>query len=375
MRLGRTIDGRDISLPVEIGGSIDERYEIERIIGEGLTSVVYAARRRGLGQRVALKFLVRESVQRGEALEKFRREALAAADFDSEYACRVLDVRMLDNGVPYLVMEYLEGCNLATELGSRTRLPPMEALRYVLEACEPISEAHAAGVVHRDLKLENLFLISRADGSRHVKVMDFGVPNVLIDSDASSRSLPMSLRALSSLAYKAPEQLDLARDIDARVDVWSLGVVLYELLTGSRPFGGASIAALVQAVLHEAPSPFFAASVIAPDGLEGVLHKALSKSRDERYASIAEFAAALAPFAPQELMEGLQIGSARSPAPGSVTIELDESAFEPVAEPAAEHKGRKRLYASLAICALLAVGLALLWRPAPHPASPPMAAA
>jgi eukaryotic-like serine/threonine-protein kinase len=377
MRHSTTIDGSNVSLPVEIGGLIGDRYEIENIIGEGLTSVVYAARARDLGQRVALKFLVRENVQRGAALEKFRRETLAAAGFSSQYACRVLDVRMLDSGVPYVVMEYLEGCNLATELSCRTRLPPLEALGYVLEACEPISEAHAAGIIHRDLKLENLFLVNRPDGSRHVKVMDFGVPNVLIDSDSQSRSLPMSVRALGSLAYKAPEQLDLACDIDARVDVWSLGVVLYELLTGRQPFAGKSIASLVRAVLHEPPSAFFSASVIAPDGLESVLHKALCKLREQRFGSVAEFVAALAPFVPDAVLASVRIAnvkmvSARTAAAktpsGSVTIDLDAAELFPVAPPAAERGGRRRLIAALIISALLAGALLTWWRPGSQPA-------
>ena len=287
--------------PVGIGDVIAGKYIVERVIGEGGMGVVLAARHRELEQRVAIKFLLAEIAQQGMAAERFRREARAAARIRGEHVCRVLDVGTLESGIPFMVMEYLEGRDLSSELDERGKLPYFEAVGFVLQACEALAEAHASGVIHRDLKPANLFLESRGDGSRRIKVLDFGVSKSLIDAATPGHGvLTQTSSLVGSPLYMSPEQLDSARDVDARTDVWALGVVLYELIAGRTPFHGESIPQLVTAVLHETPRPLAAWHVDVPPGLDAVLLKAMSKQRKQRYASVSEFVNALMPYAPAE---------------------------------------------------------------------------
>jgi serine/threonine-protein kinase len=284
--------------PVGIGDVIAGKYIVERVIGEGGMGVVLAARHRELEQRVAIKFLLPEIAEQGMAAERFRREARSAARMRGAHVCRVLDVGTLENGVPFMVMEYLEGRDLASELEQRGRLPYEEAIGYVLQACEALAEAHAAGVIHRDLKPANLFLEACADGSRRIKVLDFGVSKSLLDATPGLGALTKTSNLVGSPLYMSPEQLDSAKDVDARTDVWALGIVLYELMAGRTPFQGDSIPQLVTAVLHDAPRSLAMLQVDVPDGLEAVLRRSLEKRRQERYPSVAEFVHALMPFAP-----------------------------------------------------------------------------
>jgi serine/threonine-protein kinase len=271
------------------------KYVIEHSIGEGGMGVVFAARHTELDRRVAIKFLLPEFAEQGMAAERFRREARAAARMRGEHVCRVLDVGTAENGVPFMVMEYLEGRDLASELLHRTRLPLEEAVAYVLEACEALAEAHVAGIIHRDLKPANLFLETRSDGSRRIKVLDFGVSKSLLGLKDGTLTRTSSM--VGSPLYMSPEQLDSARDVDARADVWALGVVLFELLTGETPFRGESIPQLVAAVLQDSPVRMHELPVRLPQAILDILQRALAKQRENRYASVAELAQALAPFA------------------------------------------------------------------------------
>jgi serine/threonine protein kinase len=312
--------------PVAIGDVIADKYSVERAIGEGGMGVVFAARHRELDQRVAIKFLLPEIAQQGMAAERFRREARAAARIRGEHVCRVLDVGTLPgSGIPYMVMEYLEGRDLANELERRLRLPPEEAVGYILEACDAVAEAHAAGIVHRDIKPANLFLATRSDGSRHVKVLDFGVSKSLLDSSSGQHALTVTSSVVGSPLYMSPEQLDSARDVDRRTDIWALGVVLYELMTGNTPFRGDSIPQLVTSVLHDEPPSFAECEVTAPDGLEVALGRALAKQRDQRYGSVAEFVSAIAPYAPRmgavSMRMSMSRGIAGSMAPVPVAMD------------------------------------------------------
>jgi serine/threonine-protein kinase len=296
--------------PVAIGATIAEKYVVERVLGEGGMGIVLAARHRELDQRVAIKCLLPEIAQRGVAAERFRREARAVASMRSEHTCRVLDVGTLPDGIPFMIMEYLDGCDLAQELERRERLPYREAVAYMLQACEALSEAHNAGIIHRDLKPANLFLEQRGTGARRVKVLDFGVSKSLLDAQ-KSQALTQTANMVGSPLYMSPEQLESSRDVDARTDIWGLGVVLYELILGQPPFAAASIPQLIAAVINERPHKF-PDHLQVPAELEAVVQRMLSKDRRERYSSIEEVIEQLAPHAaaPMSAYRTTQLGSA-----------------------------------------------------------------
>jgi serine/threonine protein kinase len=311
------------SSPVVFGEIIADKYQVESVIGEGGMGLVVSAWHLGLRQRVAIKFLLSDGgIIEQAALERFQREARAAARIRSEHVCRVIDVGLLPGGAPYLVLEYLEGCDLADELARRGRLPAAEAVGYVLEACEALAEAHVAGIIHRDLKPANLFLASRPNGTRCLKLLDFGVSKSIAEGTVDHFSLTKTSSIIGSPIYMSPEQLNSAKDVDGRTDIWALGALTYELLTGRPPFYGETIPQLVSQVLHADPPTFAELGVTAPGGLEIALRKALSKSREQRYANVGEFATALGPYAPDDSISVSRIlrirPSEREPLPETI---------------------------------------------------------
>ncbi len=273
------------------------KYRVEKVLGFGGMGVVVSAFRGDLEQRVAVKFLGQAAAQRPDAAERFRREARAAAKIRSEHVARVLDVGTLDNGLPYMVMEYLEGNDIAEELRRLQRLPILEAVEFILQAIEALAEAHAAGVVHRDLKPGNLFLARRADGSRRVKVLDFGISKALTGTSVEELSLTKTAALIGSPLYMAPEQMRSAKDVDTRADIWSLGAMLYEMLTGEPPYTGESIPQLCAALLHDDPIPLRQHRPEIPEGLEQAVLRCLMKDRNQRFPNVFELGRALLPFA------------------------------------------------------------------------------
>ena len=284
--------------PVNVGDLIAGKYLVESVIGEGGMGIVVAARHLELEQRVAIKFLLPAIAEQELAAQRFRREARAAARIRGEHVCRVLDVGSLEQGVPYMVMEYLDGCDLAAELMRRGRLPVEEVVDYVLQACEALAEAHTAGIVHRDLKPGNLFLAGAADGTRRIKVLDFGVSKFLMESASGAPALTKTSSLIGSPIYMAPEQFDGSKRVDERTDIWALGIVMYELSTGATPFEAETIAQLISGVLHSKPLPFSHHNLIVPEGFEELVERALSKEPQDRFASVAELATALVPYGP-----------------------------------------------------------------------------
>jgi serine/threonine-protein kinase len=226
-----------------------------------------------------------------EASARFMREARAAGRLTSEHVCRVSDVGRFESGAPYIVMEYLEGYDLGTMLKKRGPLRVTSAVDYVIQACEGLAEAHAQGIVHRDLKPDNLYLSARADGGRIVKVLDFGISKAAVTGISTQTG-----DILGSPAYMAPEQMRSTKDVDARADVWSLGVVLYQLVTGRLPFSGDSLPNLCLAVMNDDPAPPGRYREELPDGLAEVIGRCLEKDLERRIRDVGELAAALAPF-------------------------------------------------------------------------------
>ncbi|WP_437979874.1 protein kinase domain-containing protein [Sorangium sp. So ce117] len=287
-------------VPVSVGDVLAEKYEVERVLGEGGMGVVVAARHLLLGERVAIKFLRPQARERADLVARFLREGQVAARIRSEHVTRVYDVGTLARGEPYLVMEYLEGTDLKAVLRDRGPLPVALACDYLLQACDALAEAHALGIIHRDLKPANLFLTQRADGSPLIKVIDFGISKMALVAEATApkaHDMTESSTMLGSPFYMAPEQMVSSKSVDARADVWSMGAMLYQLLTGAVPFGGDSAMAIYDRIL-EGPPRLDAQRSDAPERLGWVVQRCLQKSPADRFGNIAELAAELARFAP-----------------------------------------------------------------------------
>jgi serine/threonine protein kinase len=289
-----------IVYPPRPGDVLAGKYEVERVLGVGGMGVVLAARHVHMERTVALKLMLPHAMS-SDSTERFLREARAAAQVQGEHVARVLDVGTLEDGTPFLVMEYLEGTDLARFLRSRGPLDVAEAVGFVLQACEALAEAHAAGIVHRDLKPANLFVTSRPDGSALVKVLDFGISKLTHAGKRPQPSLTKSQTVMGTPLYMSPEQLRSTRDAGPETDVWSLGCVLYELLAGRPAFWAESPEAL-GALIATGPAPLLReARSDAPKEIEDVILGCLEKDPAERIRTAAELARRLGPFAPADM--------------------------------------------------------------------------
>jgi serine/threonine-protein kinase len=290
-----------MELPVREGDVILGKYAVERVLGEGGMGFVVAARHLELGERVALKFLLPEAAKLPEACLRFVREARAAAKVKGEHVARVLDVGTCADGMPVIVMEYLEGQDLGRLVETKGPLAVGEAVHYVLQACEAAAQAHAIGIVHRDLKPANLFLTTSTDGSPLVKVLDFGISKTTsVFTHTLSPDLTTVNASVGTPQYMSPEQARDAGKVDVRTDVWALGTVLFELLTARPAFYGDDLPAIVMMIATEEPPELDALRRDVPVALAAVVRRCFKKNRDERFANVAELARALEPFAPEE---------------------------------------------------------------------------
>ncbi len=293
-----------MNLPVSIGEILEGKYRLERLIGEGGMGIVFAAQHLTLQQPVAIKIL--RASDEPTLGERFLREARAASQIGSQHVARVFDVGSLGDGTPYMVMELLQGCDLDQLVAQEGPLPVARAVAYVLQACEALSEAHSVGIVHRDLKPANLFLAQRPDGSEIIKLLDFGISKQLANATTSPSALTATNSILGSPQFMAPEQLVSSRDVDLRADIWSLGVVLHELLTGSPAFPAVTVAEMYTAILRDDPERVSVRRPEVPPELETVILRCLEKDVELRFTTIADLVAALAPFAPPEAQLSVQ---------------------------------------------------------------------
>ncbi len=274
------------------------KYRVEKVLGAGGMGVVVAAVHVQLEQRVAIKFVRDEALGNRDAVERFLREARASVKLKSEHAAKVIDVGTLESGAPYMVMEYLEGQDLGEVLSQHGALTVQAASEWIVQACEAIAEAHAMGIVHRDIKPQNLFLARTVGGQPKVKVLDFGVSKSLTNSGAGA--LTQTRAMLGSPLYMSPEQMRSSRDVDARADVWALGVVLYELLTKRCPFEAESMPELCLKVVSDPPTPISTHRPDVPQSMVDVIERCLQKDASKRFANAAELASALEHLAPPQ---------------------------------------------------------------------------
>lgn len=285
------------STPVAIGEVFANKYRVDKVLGEGGMGIVVAAHHLELDQPVAIKFLLDDVASQDEGAERFRREARAAAKIQSDHVVRVLDVGVLDSGARYMVMEYLEGHDLSEELAQRQTFPVGVAAGFILEAIDAVGRAHAVGIVHRDLKPANLFLARREDGTQRIKVLDFGISKSIGSATSEEMSLTKTSAWIGSPLYMAPEQMQSARDVDHRADIWSLGAILYELISGRPPYIAESLPQLCSLLLTTDPEPLLKHCPACPVGLAGAVMQCLERDPTKRTQSTGELAHALAQYA------------------------------------------------------------------------------
>jgi serine/threonine-protein kinase len=293
--------GEPIYQSILPGQVLAGKYRVLHALGKGGMGVVVAAEHIDLHERVALKLMLPDALASDDAMARFLREARAAVKIKGEHVARVLDVGKLETGEPYIVMEYLEGTDLGALLDRKGPLPIKEAVEYLLQACEALAEAHALGIIHRDLKPANLFLARRPDRSALVKVLDFGISKIMprrSSQDPVDVSITNTRQILGTPLYMAPEQLDSSRNADMTSDIWSLGAILFELLTGAVPFDGKTLQELRRRIRAEPAPALRSHRQDAPRELEEVVQRCLEKDPAKRYPNVAELATALSAFAP-----------------------------------------------------------------------------
>ncbi|HXK19617.1 MAG TPA: serine/threonine-protein kinase [Polyangiaceae bacterium] len=283
-----------------VGDVIAKKYRVEGIVGRGGMGVVVSARHLQLGQTVAIKLLTLppDEDRRDEAIARFLNEAQAAAKLRGDHVVRIYDVGQLENGLPFMVMELLNGQDLGSVLEERGALPEAEAVDYVLQACAGVAEAHQMGIVHRDLKPSNLFVTRRSDGLPLLKVLDFGISKQLSDP-SSGEAMPTFTNTrtlMGSPNYMSPEQVRDARRVDGRADIWALGIILQELITDAPVFRGESFPGVCAAIVADPPMPVRSMRPDVSDRLEAIINRCLEKDVQRRYQSVAQLAGDLSPL-------------------------------------------------------------------------------
>jgi serine/threonine-protein kinase len=280
------------------GDVIAGKYRVEGVLGVGGMGVVLSARHLTLGQPIAIKILaIRDQELEREAKARLLREARAAAALTSDHVVRIYDMGEEADGQPFIVMERLFGADLSQVLQHVGPLPVEQAATLLVQACRAVGEANALGIVHRDLKPSNLFLTRRSDGGAHVKVLDFGIAKSLAPQDLSQETLTGGRLTLGSPSYMSPEQVRDARQVDGRTDIWSLGMILYELLTGKVAFQGNTLPGVCAAIVADTPPTPSSLRKEIPAELDQVILRCLEKEKTARYRSAEALAAALEPFA------------------------------------------------------------------------------
>jgi serine/threonine-protein kinase len=278
------------------------KYRIEELIGTGGMGNVVRASHLYLHQPVAIKVLLAQMADSDSTKQRFLREAQATVRLKSEHSARVMDVGTVE-GVPFMVMEFLDGNDLNQILRHHGPQEPAVVVDLMLQACEGIAEAHALGIVHRDIKPSNFFITRRPDGSMLLKILDFGISKTPVGYE----DLTGTQTVIGTPSYMAPEQMKSGRSADPRSDIWSIGVVIYQLLNGRLPFAGETYAELVLKVGLEPPEPIH---VPLPTGLAEVILRCLEKDPNLRHQNVGELARMLAPYASDPMSAAQSAGRA-----------------------------------------------------------------
>jgi eukaryotic-like serine/threonine-protein kinase len=283
-----------------VGTLLGGKYRLRGILGEGGMGTVFDALHEGLGNQVAIKVLHQSQVHKKDAVQRFHHEARAAARIGHPNICEVHDVGTLDDGRPYLVMERLVGITMADRIKAMGGLPFQEALDTLTQVLSGLHAAHEKGIIHRDIKPENVFLSERVGCPPLAKILDFGVSKAMSQHAQSSGFSDVEVTrtgvVLGTPYYLAPEQAKGERNLDARVDLYACGVLVYEALTGRRPFRAQNYNALLIAILTTTPRPIREIRPDIPPGFGRVVEKAMARDPDERYQTALSLQAALQPY-------------------------------------------------------------------------------
>ncbi len=374
--------------PIAMGDVVAGKYRVDSVIGFGGMGIVCAGTHVELGTPIAIKFVRPERGGDERAVARFLTEARSAAQLKSQFACRVMDCGRLPSGTPYIVMELLQGADLRTLVTQKGPLPIEDAVSYALQACEALAEAHAKHIVHRDVKPENLFVTEGPDATPLLKVLDFGISKQG-GPLASNRVHTEPTENMGSPFHMSPEQMIDPAGVDSRTDIWSLGVVLYEVLTGQLPFSGDTTPQLCANVMTTQPIPPQLHRAEIPDDLSQVILRCLEKDRERRYADVAELGLALKPFggaASSLAAARVERILGRTPAPAAAELSPQEpesdaaaSVHEAASIPGVPRRGQGRrvlvVMILMAASGLAAVGVhqalqPMAIEPAPGPVLP-----
>ncbi len=324
------------------GEVLDGKYRIERLLGEGGMGAVAKATHLLRRAPVALKFMSPAVLALQGAVERFVNEGVAASQIDSDHVVKVFDVGRMPSGAPYLVMEFLDGRDLQQILaveGGRIN-DPARAVHFALQILRALQTAHAAGIVHRDMKPSNCFVIEKDGEPDFVKLVDFGISKVRTDESEKASNLTRTNSALGTPLYMSPEQARSPRDVDHRTDLYSVGAILYELLTGRTPYTAESgeYTEILFKIFTTEPDPLRNLRPDVPEGLAAAIHRALTRDLNIRYKSSGEMAEALAPWSDarsSQILTRLRGGRGRSIVPQSP----GQGPFTPSGAPVAPNHG------------------------------------
>ena len=370
-------DEEDVPVVVEpdawVGRVLSNVYRVEQKIGEGGMGAVYLARHIHLQKPYAIKVLTTTVANNGQAVERLKQEAIAASSIEHDNIVDVVNFDRADDGSVFIVMELLRGESLHARL-ARGPMAPSEALPIAWQICAALGAAHARGIVHRDLKPENVFLAKRGDGER-VKVLDFGISKVK-SAEADGVRMTRTGQLVGTPLYMSPEQAKGEQDIDLRVDVYALGVMLYEMLVGAPPFDGRNYFELLWKHGNEPPPSMRSRKEGLPEALDRVVLRALAKDRDARFASMEAFSLALEEAVPEVTRTAASLTSIPPEGRRSQAAAATQNPQRPPAptEDLAPPVSRMPLYAALGVAALLS-GVGIAWGmrgdevPAPNPAT------
>ena len=305
-----------------VGQLLQSKYRIVRKLGEGGMGDVYEAENELIGKRVAIKFLHEEYAADAEVVARFKQEARAATAVGNEHIIDVLDLGKLADGTPFIVMEMLKGIEFGDLIANDGPLPVDRAVRIVRQACGALAAAHHKGIVHRDMKPENIFLTERTGNAEFVKVLDFGISKVRPDIGQMRTTATRTGVAMGTPHYMSPEQAQGLRDTDHRTDIYALGVILYEALCKTVPFAGDSIALVLAQILKDEPGPMRTHRPELPAELDSIVMRTLAKDPNERFQTAAQLSDALLPFATKRIATAAP--ATESPPPQSTQMLVNE---------------------------------------------------